>query len=427
MLDLKYVRQNFDAVRQALSRRGPIPGLEAFLEKDAARRDLLSRVEALKAERNKASAEVAAAKREGRDVSDILAGLGRTSDEIKALDAELAAVDAAVRDILSAVPNIPHPSTPDGRDERDNRVERVWGRPRTFDFPIRDHLDVGLGLGGLDMERAARMSGARFCVLRGDLARLERALVAFMIDLHTREHGYLEIAPPYLVTGESLFGTGQLPKFAEDLFKIEGQDRYLIPTAEVPLTNLHRGETLAGEALPLAYVAFTPCFRSEAGSYGRDTRGLIRLHQFDKVELVRVCRPEDSYQELEKLTGHAEEVLRRLDLPYRVVSLCAGDLGFGSARTYDLEVWLPGQDTYREISSCSNYEDFQARRAEIRIKARGAKKTVPAHTLNGSGLAVGRTMAAILENGQNADGSVTLPAALAPYMGGRERLEPSGR
>ncbi len=426
MLDLKYVRQNFDAVRQALSRRGTVPGLDAFLEKDAARRGLLSRVETLKAERNKASAEVASAKREGRDVSDILAGLGRTSEEIKSLDAELAAVDAEVWDILSAVPNIPHPSTPDGRDERDNRVERVWGQPRTFDFPIRDHLDVGLGVGGLDLERAARMSGARFCVLCGDLARLERALVAFMIDLHTLEHGYLEIAPPYLVTAESLFGTGQLPKFAEDLFKIEGQDRYLIPTAEVPLTNLHRTETLAEEALPLAYAAFTPCFRSEAGSYGRDTRGLIRLHQFDKVELVRVCRPEDSYQELEKLTGHAEEVLRRLELPYRVVSLCAGDLGFGSAKTYDLEVWLPGQDTYREISSCSNFEDFQARRAEIRIKAKGAKKTVLAHTLNGSGLAVGRTMAAILENFQNPDGSVTLPAALRPYMGGRERLEPAG-
>ncbi|QLA17747.1 serine--tRNA ligase [Desulfolutivibrio sulfoxidireducens] len=427
MLDLKYVRQNFDAVRQALSRRGPLPGLDAFLEKDAVRRDLLTRSEALKAERNRASAEVATAKREGRDVSNLLAGLGRAGDEIKALDAALAEVDAAVRDILTAVPNIPHPSTPDGRDERDNRVERTFGEPRTFDFPVRDHLDVGAGLSGLDFERAARMSGARFCVLRGDLARLERALVAFMIDLHTYEHGYLEIAPPYLVTGESLFGTGQLPKFAEDLFKIEGQDRYLIPTAEVPLTNLHRGETLAEEALPLAYAAFTPCFRSEAGSYGRDTRGLIRLHQFDKVELVRVCRPEDSYQELEKLTGHAEEVLRRLDLPYRVVSLCAGDLGFGAARTFDLEVWLPGQDTYREISSCSNFEDFQARRADIRIKAKGAKKTVLAHTLNGSGLAVGRTMAAILENFQNADGSVTLPAALAPYMGGRERLEPSGR
>ncbi|NDY56616.1 serine--tRNA ligase [Desulfovibrio sulfodismutans] len=425
MLDLKYVRVNFEAVRQALSRRGPIPGLDAFLEKDAVRRDLLSRVEAIKAERNRVSAEVARAKREGRDASDILAGISRASDEIKALDAELAAVDAQVRDILLTVPNIPHATTPDGKDENDNPVQRVWGEPRTFDFPVRDHLDVGAGLAGLDFERAVRMSGARFCVLRGDLARLERALVAFMIDMHTQEHGYLEIAPPYLVNGASLVGTGQLPKFAEDLFKIEGQDRYLIPTAEVPLTNLHREETLAAEALPLAYTAYTPCFRSEAGSYGKDTRGLIRLHQFDKVELVRLCRPEDSYVELERLTGHAEAVLQKLELPYRVVSLCAGDLGFGAAKTYDLEVWLPAQGKYREISSCSNLEDFQARRADIRLKDKGAKKSVLAHTLNGSGLAVGRAMAAILENGQNADGSVTLPIALAPYMGGRDRLSPA--
>jgi seryl-tRNA synthetase len=427
MLDLKYVRVHFDAVRQALSRRGAIPGLDAFLEKDAVRRELLSRVEALKAERNRVSAEVAQAKRAGRDASDILAGLSRAGDEIKALDAELAEVDAQVRDILLTVPNIPHATTPDGKDENDNPVERTWGTPRVFDFPVRDHLDVGAGLSGLDFERAVRMSGARFCVLRGDLARLERALVAFMIDMHATEHGYLEIAPPYLVNGASLMGTGQLPKFAEDLFKIEGQDRYLIPTAEVPLTNLHREETLAAEDLPLAYTAYTPCFRSEAGSYGKDTRGLIRLHQFDKVELVRICRPEDSYEELEKLTAHAEAVLRRLELPYRVVSLCAGDLGFGSAKTYDLEVWLPAQDKYREISSCSNLEDFQARRAEIRMKDKGAKKSVLAHTLNGSGLAVGRAMAAILENFQNADGSVTLPAALVPYMGGRTRLEPVGR
>lgn len=425
MLDLKHVRVNFEAVRQALSRRGPIPGLEAFLEKDAVRRELLSRVEAQKAERNRVSAEVARAKREGRDASDILAGISRAADDLKALDAELAAVDAQVRDILLTVPNIPHPSTPDGKDENDNPVERTWGEPRAFDFPLRDHLDVGAGLAGLDFERAVRMSGARFCVLRGDLARLERALVAFMIDMHVQEHGYLEIAPPYLVNGASLVGTGQLPKFAEDLFKIEGQDRYLIPTAEVPLTNLHREETLAAEDLPLAYTAYTPCFRSEAGSYGKDTRGLIRLHQFDKVELVRICRPEDSYVELEKLTGHAEAVLRRLELPYRVVSLCAGDLGFGAAKTYDLEVWLPAQGKYREISSCSNLEDFQARRADIRMKDKGAKKSVLAHTLNGSGLAVGRAMAAILENFQNPDGSVILPAALVPYMGGRDRLSPA--
>jgi len=425
MLDLKQVRVNFEAVRQALSRRGPISGLEAFLEKDAVRRELLARVEALKAERNRVSAEVARAKREGRDASDILAGISRAADDLKALDAGLAAVDAQVRDILLTVPNIPHPSTPDGKDENDNPVERTWGEPRDFDFAVRDHLDVGAGLAGLDFERAVRMSGARFCVLRGDLARLERALVALMIDMHVQEHGYLEIAPPYLVNGACLVGTGQLPKFGEDLFKIEGQDRYLIPTAEVPLTNLHREETLAAEDLPLAYTAYTPCFRSEAGSYGKDTRGLIRLHQFDKVELVRICRPEDSYVELEKLTAHAEAVLQRLELPYRVVSLCAGDLGFGSAKTYDLEVWLPAQGKYREISSCSNLEDFQARRADIRMKDKGAKKSVLAHTLNGSGLAVGRAMAAILENFQNPDGSVTLPAALAPYMGGRDRLLPA--
>lgn len=426
MLDIKTLRAAPEAAKAALARRGREYDLDGLLALDARRLDILAQVEALKNERNTASAEVARAKRQGGDASALLARMSDVAARIKALDEELAGVAAAVSERLAGLPNIPHVSTPDGRDERDNPVERLHGAPTEFDFPPRDHVDIGLGLGGLDLERAAKLTGARFSVLRGPLARLERALAALMLDIQTGENGYTEIIPPYVVNSASLFGTGQLPKFGEDLFHLEGTDYYLIPTAEVPLTNLHRDEILKEEDLPVCYCALTPCFRSEAGSYGKDTRGLIRQHQFHKVELVRFVHPEASYNELERLTGHAESVLRRLELPYRVVSLCAGDLGFGSAKTYDLEVWLPGQGAYREISSCSVFEDFQARRAAIRFRPASAKKPVLLHTLNGSGLAVGRTLCAVLENGQRRDGSVVLPKALVPYMGGLEVLEPAG-
>ncbi|HML59961.1 serine--tRNA ligase [Solidesulfovibrio sp.] len=427
MLDLKFVRQNPQAVADGMARRRFPLDLPAFLALEERRREIITEVERKKSQRNAASAEVAKIKRAGGDAAHVLSGLGALSDEIKALDEKTKEVDAQVSEWLLGVPNIPHATTPDGAGETDNPVLRLNGQPRAFDFPIREHQDVGTALGGLDFERAAKLSGARFVVLRGQLARLERALAAFMCDTHIREHGYTEVATPYIVNAESLLGTGQLPKFAEDLFKLEGMASYLIPTAEVPVTNLHRGEVLPEAALPTAYVCHTQCFRSEAGSYGKDTKGIIRLHQFGKVELVRLVHPDTSYDELEKLTGHAEAILQKLELPYRVIALCTGDLGFSSAKTYDLEVWLPGQDKYREISSCSNFEDFQARRADIRFKPEGGKKTALVHTLNGSGLAIGRTMAAILENYLQKDGSVTVPKALVPYMGGVESIEPEGK
>ncbi len=426
MLDLKTVRQNPQALADGMARRHFPLDLDAFLALEERRRQLITTVETKKSQRNAASAEVAKIKRQGGDAAHILAGLGELSESIKALDAQTKDVDDQVQAWLLGVPNIPHATTPDGANENDNPTVRLVGTPRSFDFPIRDHQDVGVGLGGLDFERAAKLSGARFVVLRGELARLERALAAFMLDVHIREHGYLEVATPYIVNTESLIGTGQLPKFAADLFKLEGLGAYLIPTAEVPVTNLHRGEVLPEEALPVAYVCHTQCFRSEAGSYGKDTKGLIRLHQFGKVELVRLVHPDTSYAELEKLTNQAEAILQKLELPYRVVALCAGDIGFSSAKTYDLEVWLPGQDKYREISSCSNFEDFQARRADIRFKPTGGKKTALVHTLNGSGLAIGRTMAAVLENYAQKDGSVVVPKVLVPYMGGLEVLTPAG-
>ncbi|HML55878.1 MAG TPA: serine--tRNA ligase [Solidesulfovibrio magneticus] len=427
MLDLKFLRQNPEAVAAGLARRRFPFDLDAFLALEERRRACITAAEQKKSQRNAASAEVAKAKRAGGDASAALAGLGALSDEIKALDEDAKAIDAEVAALLLGVPNLPHATTPDGASEADNPEVRRWGQPREFtDFPPREHQDVGAAL-GLDAERAVKLSGARFVVLRGGLARLERALAAFMLDLHTGSHGYVEVATPYIVTDECLVGTGQLPKFAEDQFKIEGRAAYLIPTAEVPVTNLHRGEVLPESVLPLGYTCHTQCFRSEAGSYGKDTKGLIRLHQFGKVELVRFVHPDTSYDELEKLTNQAEAVLQALELPYRVVALCAGDIGFSSAKTYDLEVWLPAQGKYREISSCSNFEDFQARRADIRFKPEGGKKTAYVHTLNGSGLAVGRTMAAILENGVQADGSVVLPKALVPYMGGLEVLEPEGK
>lgn len=427
MLDMKFVRQNPQAVADGLARRRFPFDLDGFLALEERRRETITLVEQKKGQRNAASAEVAKIKRQGGDAAHVLSGLGALSEEIKALDETTREVDAAVSELLLGVPNLPHATTPDGTNEDDNVVVRTHGAPRTFDFPILEHQDVGTGLGGLDFERAAKLSGARFVVLRGGLARMERALAAFMLDVHTGRHGYLEVATPYIVNAESLTGTGQLPKFAEDLFKLDGQSSYLIPTAEVPVTNLHRCEVLPESALPLAYVCHTQCFRSEAGSYGKDTKGLIRLHQFGKVELVRLVHPDTSYQELELLTGQAAAILEALDLPYRVLALCAGDLGFSSAKTYDLEVWLPGQNKYREISSCSNFEDFQARRADIRFKPEGGKKTALVHTLNGSGLAIGRTMAAILENYLQKDGSVVVPPALVPYMGGTEVLEPEGR
>ena len=427
MLDLKFLRQNPEAVAAGMARRRFPFDMAAFLALEERRRALLTAVEQKKGQRNAASAEVAKIKRAGGDAAHVLAGLGTLSDDIKALDETAKAIDAEVAELLLGVPNLPHATTPDGANENDNPTVRVVGTPREFsEFPPREHQDVGTAL-GLDAERAAKLSGARFVVLRGGLARLERALAAFMLDRHIAAHGYTEVVVPYIVSDESLLGTGQLPKFAADLFKIEGAASYLIPTAEVPVTNLHRGEVLPESALPLGYVCHSQCFRSEAGSYGKDTKGLIRLHQFGKVELVRFVHPDASYDELEKLTSHAEAILQALELPYRVVALCAGDIGFSSAKTYDLEVWLPGQDKYREISSCSNFEDFQARRADIRFKPEGGKKTAYVHTLNGSGLAIGRTMAAILENYVRADGAVAMPKALIPYMGGLEVLEPEGK
>jgi len=426
MLDLKTVRQNPKVLAEGMARRHFPLDLDAFLALEERRRQLLTAVEAQKGQRNAASAEVAKIKRQGGDPAPVLAGLGALSASIKRLDEESRQLEGQVRDWLLGVPNIPHATTPDGANEHDNVPVRFVGTPRRTDFPAREHQDIGVALGGFDFERAAKLSGARFVVLRGQLARMERGLAAFMLDTHILEHGYQEVATPYIVNAESLLGTGQLPKFAEDLFKLEGMASYLIPTAEVPVTNLHRGEVLPGEALPLAYVCHTQCFRSEAGSYGKDTKGIIRLHQFGKVELVRLVHPDTSYEVLEQLTGHAEKILQKLDLPYRVVALCAGDIGFSAAKTYDLEVWLPGQDTYREISSCSNFEDFQARRADIRFKPVGGGKTAFVHTLNGSGLAIGRTMAAILENYVQKDGSVVVPKALVPYMNGTELLEPAG-
>mgnify|MGYP001325431338 CR=1 FL=1 len=421
MLDLKFVRANLDVVRQALANRNSKLDVAEFATLDERRRALLQEVEALKAERNAASGEIAKRKKAGEDASEILARMTQVSERAKALDVDLAQVEAAESDWLLAVPNVPHESVPYGKGEEDNPEVRRWGQPKNFDFPVKDHHDLGTGLGLLDFERAAKISGSRFAVLTGPLARLERALAAFMLDVQTREHGYLEVLPPTIVNRACLQGTGQLPKFEEDLFKLtDERGFYLIPTAEVPLTNLHAGEVLSEDDLPKAFCAHTSCFRSEAGSYGKDTRGLIRQHEFRKVEMVRYAHPDKSFEALELMTGHAEAILQKLNLPYRVIVLCTGDMGFSSTKTYDLEVWLPGQQKYREISSCSNCGDFQARRADIRFKPKDSKKTAFVHTLNGSGLAVGRTLVAVMENYQNADGSITVPDVLKPYMAGIE-------
>lgn len=424
MLDVHYVRENFDLVREKLATRNFDPALLAdFTRLDTERRSLIPQRDELNATSNRISKEVGALMRAGnRDEAETKKAESKQAGEkARELDARLGQIEDELRTLLTRVPNLPHESVPVGSDEHANVEVRRWGMPRDFaaeGFEPKDHVDVGARLGILDQERAAKITGARFAVLTGLGAKLERALINFMLDLHTKENGYTEVLPPFMVNADSMFGTGQLPKFEADLFKLaDERGYYLIPTAEVPLTNLHRDEVLSDSDLPKFYTAYTPCFRSEAGSHGRDTRGLIRQHQFDKVELVKLTRPEDSYDALEKMTRDAEAVLQRLGLPYRTVALCTGDMGFSAAKTYDLEVWLPSQQTYREISSCSNCETFQARRAQIRFRRDGKSKTEFVHTLNGSGLAVGRTWLAILENYQQPDGSVRVPEALVPYLG----------
>ncbi len=417
MLDLKLLQKNPETVTKALKARNASISMEDFQALDAERRRLLVTVETLKGERNSASAEVARRKKAGEDAAETIASLGALSDRIKALDAETEVAKAKVDEWLLTVPNIPHESVPYGTGEQDNVEVHRFGTPPTFDFPVREHWEIGTALGGLDFERGSKLAGSRFVVSMGWAARLERALISFFLDKHAM-NGYVEVAPPLMVNRKTMTGTGQLPKFEEDLFRIQDWEYFLIPTAEVPLTNIHAGEVLDEAALPKGYCAQTPCFRSEAGSYGKDTKGLIRQHQFYKVEMVRFAHPDDSYAQLELMRGHAENLLESLGLAYRTIVLCTGDMGFGATKTYDLEVWLPGQNTYREISSCSNCGDFQARRADIRFRAKGGGKPAFVHTLNGSGLAVGRTLVAILENGQQKDGSVKLPDALVPYMGG---------
>jgi seryl-tRNA synthetase len=443
MLDLAFVRANLPLVEEKLRLRGADPSLlSGFRALDTERRAAITEVETLKAQRNALSAEFGRLKREGGDVLLVGAQTSDLKQRIEQLEAIAAAADLKLRELLESIPNLPHDSVPAGTSERDNVCVKTWGEPPVFDFPARPHWEIGEALGILDFERAAKISGARFVLHFGAGARLERALANFMLDLHTREHGYVEVLPPYMVNSRSLFGTGQLPKFADDLFhcddkgpyvpgQLQENDHWLIPTAEVPVTNIFRDETIDLNAGPVSFTAYTPCFRSEAGSHGKDTRGMIRQHQFQKVELVKFTRPEDSYAQHEELTRNAETVLERLGLPYRRMVLCTGDMGFASAKTYDLEVWLPGQQTYREISSCSNFENFQARRANIRYKpqrdskaeGKSSQKTEFVHTLNGSALAVGRTYLAVLENYQQADGTVRIPEALQPYMGGETVID----
>lgn len=422
MLDPKFVRSNPDAVREALRKRHTSANLDEFLRLDEERRRLLGEVEQLKARRNRASEEIARLKKAGQPADDLIAEMRAVSDQIKELDARVRAVEEELNRTLLYIPNIPDDSVPEGESDADNPVVRTWGEPRKFTFEPKAHWDIGVNLDILDFDRAGKITGARFTVYKGLGARLERACINFMLDLHLKQ-GYTEIFPPFIVNADSMVGTGQLPKFKEDMFKLEGLDYYLIPTAEVPVTNLHREEILDGDKLPIYYVAYSGCFRAEAGAAGRDTRGLIRQHQFNKVELVKFTTPETSWEELEKLTRDAEEVLQLLELPYRVVTLCTGDLGFSSAKTYDIEVWLPSYNGYKEISSCSNFRDYQARRAGIRYRPSPKAKAEYVHTLNGSGLAVGRTVAAILENYQQEDGSVVVPKALRPYMGGIEVIK----
>jgi len=423
MLDAKFIRDNPELIRKALENRRSEFDIEKVISLDASRRSLLGEVELLKKERNETSKAVGLKIRNKEDVSGDTARMKDVSDRIAAYDTKAREVEDELKNLVLLIPNIPHSSVPIGMSEADNPVVRTWGEPRKFSFTPKNHWDIGESLDIIDFERAGKITGARFVLMKGAGARLERALINFMLDLHTTEHGYTEVLPPFMVNRESMTATGQLPKFEDDLFHVD-EGFLLIPTAEVPVTNIHRGEILKEEDLPVKYVAYTPCFRKEAGSYGKDTRGLIRQHQFDKVELVKFSHPDNSYDELEGLLRDAEEVLVRLGLPYRVITLCTADMGFSSAKTYDIEVWLPGQGTYREISSCSNFEDFQARRGGIRFKPKEGKGTSLVHTLNGSGLAVGRTLVAVLENCQEEDGSVTIPEALRPYMGGMEKIKP---
>ena len=426
MLDLNYVRENLEQVQKALATRGvPRASLDDFAAADAERRRLIAESDQLNAERNASSREIGALMKAGNsaEADARRKQVGELKDRIAELDRLRDAAETRMNDLLSSLPNIPHESVPVGKDESDNVEVRRWGTKPEFDFEPKDHVDLGTALGILDLDRAAKIAASRFAILNGAGARLERALINFMLDVQTREHGYAETLPPFIVNEKSLFGTGQLPKFAEDLFKLQDdRELYLVPTAEVPVTNYHREEILDATRLPMKWAAYTPCFRSEAGSYGKDTRGVIRQHQFEKVELVKYALPENSYDELESLTRDAEDILQRLGIHYRVVALSTADIGFASAKTYDIEVWLPSQDTFREISSCSNYEAFQARRAQIRFRRAGGAKPEFVHTLNGSGLAVGRTWIAVLENYQQADGTIVIPEALRPYMGGLEKI-----
>ncbi|GAB6162001.1 serine--tRNA ligase [Desulfothermus naphthae] len=420
MLDLKFIQKNPEVVQAAIRKRRMDLNIQDFLKLDEKRKSIIQEVEKLRNQLNTESKEVGKLKAKGQDVSEKVKKLSLISDKIKELEKEKKKVEKELFDFRAQIPNIPAKDVPEGDSDEDNVEIKKWGTKPEFDFEPKPHWDIGTNLKGLDFERAAKLAGSRFALYFGWAARLERALINFMLDVQTKENGYTEVLPPFLVNSETMFGTGQLPKFEEDLFKIKDWDYYLIPTAEVPVTNIYRNEVLDEDDLPIAYTAYTPCFRSEAGSYGKDTKGLIRQHQFNKVELVRFVHPDKSYQELELLLSHAESILQKLGLHYRVVVLCTGDLGFSAAKTYDIEVWLPGQNTYREISSCSNFEDFQARRANIKFKPKNSKKKEFVHTLNGSGLAVGRTLVAILENYQREDGSIIIPEVLRPYMDGIE-------
>jgi len=424
MLEIKFIRQKLAEVEKALSARGATADLDSFKKCDDRRRNVLAEIEELRHRRNVVSDQIADLKKKGDNADSLVAKMREVGSKIKALDKSLSGNEEKINEILMGLPNIPHSSVPIGKDESENPVVRTVGTLPEFDYKPLAHWTLGENLAIFDFERASKITGARFPLYLGAGARLERALINFMLEMHTTVHGYKEILPPFIVNRQSMTGTGQLPKFADDLFKLEGWDYFLVPTAEVPVTNIHKDEILPEEILPIFYTAYTPCFRSEAGSYGKDTRGLIRQHQFNKVELVKFTTPETSYDELEKLLGDAEAILKSLGIPYQVIDLCTGDLGFASAKTYDIEVWMPAQGVYREISSCSNFESFQSRRANIRFKRKGEKGTKLVHTLNGSGLAVGRTVAAILENFQKADGSVPIPEALRPYMGGMKTIEP---
>lgn len=422
MLDIKRIREDFEGVKKALEKRGKKYDLESFLTLDEKRRTLLQEVEELKNKQNTTSKQVPILKKEGKDTTEIMAEMKELSEKIKELDNSVREVDEEIKTLLYSIPNTPNEKVPFGTDDTENEEIRKWGEPRKFDFEPKPHWDLGEQHDILDFARAAKISGTRFTIYKGLGARLERALINFMLDTHIEKHGYVEIMPPQMVNKDSMYGTGQLPKFAEDMFRVENNGYYLVPTAEVPVTNLYRDEILNGSYLTISHCAFTACFRAEAGSAGRDTRGLIRQHQFNKVELVKFTKPEKSYEELEKLTNDAESILKLLNLPYRVVRLCGGDLGFSSAMTYDIEVWLPSYNRYVEISSCSNFEDFQARRANIKFKDNVKDKATLVHTLNGSGLAIGRTVSAILENFQQEDGTVIIPEVLVPYMGGINKI-----